>query len=100
MEECSDYYAGMPVPTKVQDFQSCVSKVGLMDIPFVGPVFTWSNKRTDGFLAKKLDRVMGNSQWLDNFHDYEAQFLAPEFSDHCAGLIVPHIPLVQKHRPF
>lgn len=49
MTDCSNYYAGMAVSSKVQDFQSCVGDTGLVDIPWSGPPFTWSNRRVEGF---------------------------------------------------
>lgn len=54
----------------------------------------------DGFLAKKLDRDMANSLWLDTFSDCEVKFRSPEFSDHCAGLIINKAHMPQRKRPF
>lgn len=42
---------------------------------------------TKGFISKKLDRIMANAQWLDDFADIEVTFLPQEFSDHRAGII-------------
>lgn len=76
---------GYGSPIKVQDFQCCMREVGLTDIPYSGSLFTRSNRREKGFLAKKLDRIMANFQWLKMFPEYYAQFLAPDISDHSAG---------------
>lgn len=46
MAECSDYFQGMPIPSKVQEFQYCVGEIGFVNMPGLGPTFTWSNKRT------------------------------------------------------
>lgn len=100
MTDCSEYYDGMPVPNKVQEFQNCVGNIGLVDVSRSGPPFSWSNKRVDGFLAKQLDRAMANSIWLDTFTTYIVKFLSPEFSDHCAGLLADQTPPTYKHRPF
>lgn len=100
MSECSNYFLGMPIPNKVQEFQNCIREVGLVDIPCSGPLFTWSNRGDDGFLAKKLDKAMANSQWLLELSDYEAQFLAPDTSDHSAGWIALKSPTAHKCRPF
>lgn len=75
-------------------------EVGLVDIPCSGPLFTWSKTREHGYLARKLDRGMANAQWLLEFTDYEAQFLAPDISDHSAGMIVSKMPMIQKCGPF
>lgn len=76
MPDCSDYYSRMAVPSKVQEFQCCIGDIGLVDIHGFGPTFTWSNKRVDGFLARKLDRAMANSLWLDILPNYEVNFLS------------------------
>lgn len=100
MSESSDFYTGIAVPPKVQDFQACIYDLGLVDLPHSGPSFTQSNKRANGSLAKKLDRVMENSLWFDGFSDYAVAFLPPEFSDHCSGLVSKKLSLPQSPRPF
>lgn len=40
-----------------------------------------------GCIAKKLDRFFANEAWLDGFSDVQAEFSAPEFSYHCAGIL-------------
>lgn len=59
-----------------------------MDMNNIGPLFAWTNKRTIGFVAKKLDRFLVNSSWLQYFPDLAAQFTAPSFLDHCAGRLI------------
>lgn len=36
--DCSDYFSGMAIPNKVQDFQCRIGDVGLVDILGFGPV--------------------------------------------------------------
>lgn len=100
MSECSDYYQGMPIPPKVLEFQNCIRKVGMVDIPSFGPLYTWSNRRNEGFLAKKLDKTMANSYWLNKFLEYEVDFLAPDISDHTTGWIKQKSSAPQKCKPF
>lgn len=54
MKERSDYYSGMPIARSVQEFQQCVEYIGLTDIKSQGLLFTWSNRRGNGYLAKIL----------------------------------------------
>lgn len=61
MAECSDYFQDMPIPFRVQDFQGCVRDIGFVDMAGSEPVFTWSNKRSEGLLAKKLESALINS---------------------------------------
>ncbi|GAV57210.1 Exo_endo_phos domain-containing protein, partial [Cephalotus follicularis] len=45
----------------MKEFEGCIHKCELEDIRQSGSVFTWDNRRIGGdFVAKKLDRVMGN----------------------------------------
>lgn len=85
MHERSDWFDGMAISRGVQEFRNCLTIVGLTDLPSNGLFFTWSNKKVEGFVAKKLDMILVNSYWLQSFPDMNASFLAPEFSDHDAG---------------
>lgn len=85
MCERSDYYVGMQEAGNVQDFQDCIAAVGLVDLYSEGPLYTWSNKRTKGFVAKKFDRIMVNDNWMEVYKDVKAEFTLRGFSDHCAG---------------
>ena len=55
----------------------------VFDHSFSSPLFTWSNKQGDGFLAKKLDRVFINDKWHLSFAHSIVEFLPPRDSDHC-----------------
>ncbi|GAV89527.1 Exo_endo_phos domain-containing protein, partial [Cephalotus follicularis] len=49
------------ISSATKEFECCIQKCELEDIKQSGKVFTWNNKRLgEDFLAKKLDRVMGN----------------------------------------
>lgn len=51
-------------------------------------------------MARKLDRVMVNSLWLDAFPDFDAKFFPPERSDHCAGLLINKNQVHRRNRTF
>lgn len=59
--ERSDYYPGMPLVNKIQDFQKCIVETDVVDISCEGLIFTWSNKRKEGYIAKKLGRILVNA---------------------------------------
>ncbi|XP_039025415.1 uncharacterized protein LOC120158687 [Hibiscus syriacus] len=71
----------------ILDFRSCVENLGVFDHPFTGPLLTWSNKQQDSYLACKLDRVLVNSAWIDDFPKSDVEFLAPGDSDHCPAVV-------------
>ncbi|XP_039021885.1 uncharacterized protein LOC120154136 [Hibiscus syriacus] len=69
------------------EFQELTHDLQLHDHPFFGPTFYWSNKQRENFLARKLDRVISNSQWFESFPQSFVEFLAPGPSDHCMVLV-------------
>src|SRR4051812_15705147 len=83
MTERSDYYNCMPCPNFTLEFQQCLANLELMDLNHIGPNFPWTNKRTVGFIAKKLDRLLANDCWIRSFPELSAEFTPLSFSDHC-----------------
>ncbi|KAK8613147.1 hypothetical protein V6N13_100920 [Hibiscus sabdariffa] len=62
-----------------RQFQNFIFYSGLVDLPFTGPLFTWSR----GNLHQRLDRCMVNDSWLNNFADTNVVHLDQLCSDHC-----------------
>ncbi|XP_026396164.1 uncharacterized protein LOC113290791 [Papaver somniferum] len=51
----------------------------IMDLQFSGCFYTWSNFQQDGTMIRpKLDRVMVNVEWIQQFQISKAEFLLPE----------------------
>lgn len=67
----------------VRHFHEFLSSGGLLDIGYSSSSFTWSNN-SEGrrFTAARLDRMLINKAWLDNFHDPLLTHLARHSSDH------------------
>lgn len=78
------------------DFSDCIESLGHTDTLSSSAYFIWSNKRTVGFLAKKLDKILGNEVWLDSFPNVVAEFTPPDFSDHSAGVLKFEPPILKK----
>ncbi|XP_038994117.1 uncharacterized protein LOC120118005 [Hibiscus syriacus] len=82
--ESSDHELLFPSSSpEMKEFQEVSQDLNLYDNPFFGPLFTWSNKQSGSYLARKLDRVLINSNWATTFHNSAIEFLAPGVSDHC-----------------
>ncbi|KAF7812587.1 reverse transcriptase [Senna tora] len=48
--------------TRINDFQNCIGACGLIDLGFLGPKFTWFNKRPNGQIVfERLDRFLGRA---------------------------------------
>ncbi|XP_039003778.1 uncharacterized protein LOC120130649 [Hibiscus syriacus] len=101
-EESSDFdIMGIHCTLDMKDFQDCLEDLELMDHPFLGPLFTWSNKQEGSFLARKLDRILVNDQWMVDFPDSFVEFKAEGVSDHCLGMLWTHKGIMaKKPRPF
>ncbi|XP_074288216.1 uncharacterized protein LOC141613383 [Silene latifolia] len=73
---------------EMQHFQDCISIYGMEDIPATRALFTWSNKREPADkVYSRLDRAMGNQEWLDAYCDSVAHFHPKGLFDHCHLLL-------------
>ncbi|XP_074319673.1 uncharacterized protein LOC141656618 [Silene latifolia] len=73
----------------MEHFQDCVSICGMEDIPATGALFTWSNKQNScDRVYSRLDRVIGNQEWLDIFGTSLAHFHPEGLFDHCPCTIM------------
>ncbi|XVE65054.1 hypothetical protein DITRI_Ditri07aG0151500 [Diplodiscus trichospermus] len=96
-DESSNYNEGQAITTDMQEFIDCRNNLALFDHVASRPLFTWTNKHQEGFLAKKLDRVLINDLWKAST---VVEFLAPEISDHCPALIQFKESNLQPPKPF
>ena len=68
----------------MSDFHECLFNLELADTPFLGPIFTWMNRREgENFIARKLDRCLQNECCIDVFPNVMTEVLQPGLSDHC-----------------
>ncbi|XP_010474264.1 PREDICTED: uncharacterized protein LOC104753759 [Camelina sativa] len=88
------------IPPGMRDFQDCVRHCELTDMSYQGQRYAWCNKREDGVICKKLDRVLVNQQWLQQYGHSYSVFEPGGCSDHfrCRIHISEEAPRIQ--RPF
>ncbi|KAK2652852.1 hypothetical protein Ddye_012708 [Dipteronia dyeriana] len=77
------------ISVAMEKFDNCLQSVELDDLRFSGFLHTWCNKRSNGCISKKLDRVLVNKERMAKFEHSEAFFLPPSISDHIPSLQSP-----------
>ncbi|XVE88838.1 hypothetical protein DITRI_Ditri19aG0100900 [Diplodiscus trichospermus] len=96
----SNYDGSQAITADIRDFIELRNHISIFDHLSTGPLFTWSNKQQEGFLARKLDRVMVNDNWPTYFPTSSVEFLALEVSDHCPSLIQLQQVAFSPPKPF
>lgn len=69
-EEHSGFECSPRIPLGMREFQDTVRYCKLSDMGYQGPRFTWCNKREQGLICKKLDKVLINEDWLHNMPSF------------------------------
>ena len=96
-------YSGINAPsvtTGMREFQDMRRYCSLLDMKAHGPHLTWSNKRKDDLIRKKLDQTLVNDVWSSKYPHSYCVFEAGGCSDHlrCRFQIQPTPP--KPKRPF
>ncbi|XP_074278418.1 uncharacterized protein LOC141602008 [Silene latifolia] len=75
---------GNTTEIETEQFQECVSLCCMDDISATGALYTWSNKQAaSDRVYSRLDRAMGNLEWMAMYGDYIAHFHPEGLFDHC-----------------
>ncbi|XP_074306046.1 uncharacterized protein LOC141641274 [Silene latifolia] len=73
----------------MEQFQECVSLCCMDDISATGALYTWSNKQAaSDRLYSRLDRAMGNLEWMAMYGDYISHFHPEGLFYHCPCTVV------------
>lgn len=81
-------------------FQSMVTSCDLTDLASIGPTFTWTNKQSENPIAKKLDRVLVNDSWMNQYPQSYANFKPSGVLDHTRCWVHLDTPPPGNKRPF
>ncbi|XP_074291833.1 uncharacterized protein LOC141618640 [Silene latifolia] len=80
---------GNKTEAEMEFFKECVSLCGMEDIQATGALYTWSNKQAPvDRVYSRLDRAMGNQEWMELYGDYVAHFHPEGMFDHCPCTVV------------
>lgn len=77
-----------PIPySRLSYFRDCIENAKFHDLVNHGLFFTWSNMQHDNPICGKLDIVMCNFYWLNEFPDSIYKFKPPFSSDYSLLII-------------
>ncbi|XP_059441719.1 uncharacterized protein LOC132174022 [Corylus avellana] len=83
------------------EFGQCVNDLEVLDLNFSGCFYTWTNKSEEPwFVARKLDRVLANVNWMSSFGSTVVEFLSGGISDHSPAIISAGSLQSFGHKPF
>lgn len=88
IRSCNEKIGGAGYSFKaMEDFNECVEKIDIKDVPAQGIFLTWCNLHDDGSkIYCKLDRVMANEGWFSIFKHTEVVFDLVGVSDHSPAI--------------
>ncbi|GKB18900.1 sodium/hydrogen exchanger 6 [Tanacetum coccineum] len=88
-------YGSYEPNASIRNFKECVQAMEVLDVNCTGLHFTW-NQKPKGFngILKKIDKIMGNIQFNDDFSGSFAIFQPYRISDHSPYVL--RIPMVVK----
>lgn len=89
-----------PINRGMRDFKDCLLSAHLADLTFKGSSYPWWNHNYSNPIAKKLDRVFVNEDWLNLFPSSIAYFGEPDFSDHSPAGIILNLSRQHRKTPF
>ena len=98
--EHSNYQEAGVMTAGMKEFESVVQHCHFTDMSYQGPKFTWCNRRDEGIVCKKLDRILVNEAWLHKRTQAYCVFEAGGCSDHLRGRFHLKSEAIGKRRPF
>lgn len=79
--------------TFMQAFKTALLHCNLIDLRYVGNIFTWNNGRhDDAYVQQQLDYACATIEWRDLFPHYRVTHLQVSYSDHDPIFLTTHGP--------
>lgn len=69
--------------TEIVDFQECVEKCGLVELPHQGSRYSWTDRQSENRVLFKIDWVFINTTWLNTMPAYSVCYMPEGISNHC-----------------
>lgn len=90
-----------PVGSDTRELQRIMSTLSLTNILYNGSYYTWcNNQEGEDRIYSKLDRAVGNSEWISSFPQSWANFISTGSSDHSPCLIKVNDVVWEGQKPF
>ena len=85
----SDKFGGKGVSVnRTLQFKECLDACNMIDLGFLGPRFTWTNRRDiQALIQERIDRFFVNPQWCLMYPEARVAHLTRCHSDHCPVLL-------------
>ncbi|XP_020249470.1 uncharacterized protein LOC109826864 [Asparagus officinalis] len=91
----------MVTESETEDFQDFISSCQFVHLKTTGCFYTWCNKQDkDTRIWSRLDRVLINEEWVQQYTSSQVEFLPPSCSDHSPALITIVDDTFEGKRPF
>lgn len=85
---------------QMQPFHEVLGERGLMDMGFVGSLFTWHKHYPNYTVWERLDRAVATNEWFAKFPKTKIHHLDVTTLDHKALWIVSKVLECRQQRPF
>ncbi|XP_070054703.1 uncharacterized protein [Nicotiana tomentosiformis] len=86
---------------EIKDFAECVRNLMLNELPWKGDYYTWTNKQQGGDrIWSRIDRAMGNADWMMQFGHLTTKYKLPHISDHSPMMINTNLREPKIKPPF
>ncbi|GJR49738.1 sodium/hydrogen exchanger 6 [Tanacetum coccineum] len=85
------FHGSKNINISVRDFNDCVNKFEIADVNSTGLHYTWNHKpKGETGILKKIDRVMSNIDFNNEYPGSYAIFQPYRISDHAPALVTEH----------
>lgn len=101
LEWFEDKLGGAPIIRGWEVFMDWRLDTNLLDVPFYGPRFTWSNKKlVDNLIMERLDNAYVTVSWMDQYPNHYVHHEPIVVSDHTSIIYTSNNIQVKNRRPY
>ncbi|XP_075101769.1 uncharacterized protein LOC142177202 [Nicotiana tabacum] len=86
--------------SEVVDYQECLDKCTLMELPNNGYKYSWSDKHGTSRICSKIDWVFVSGEWIDTMPQCKTHALPKGVSDHYPCVVEMTQALARKEKAF